>query len=312
MTNMYECANTQKEEYTYSQTFGMPVYDTPEPETSTASASPLEQRAELGDFDPRMVEAAMETRGMSDKERSAHLKKKGFTLIELLVVIAIIGILAAMLLPALGKAKEAVRRATCKSNLKQIGLATQMYLQSSRDKLPINNFPSGNTIWNGSAGIYIHSGNLARTNADFLGDVKLFYCASARPFERNNTTNGWQKFGITNEPCSSSYITRANRDIPIDPRDWSRGFLSWPPVESMVLKPTDTAAVTDYETAAPVGSGMATPANWRARAHKDVRNVLFFDGHIDLFRQELDSLRRGSPPGSTNNNTWYELDKARY
>ncbi|HEX5221838.1 MAG TPA: type II secretion system protein [Verrucomicrobiae bacterium] len=85
---------------------------------------------------------AMNTTSASDSEfglgdsLSSRPSQLAFTLIELLVVIAIIGILAAMLLPALSKGKQRAQRTSCLSNLQQMGLATTMYLNDNTERMP--------------------------------------------------------------------------------------------------------------------------------------------------------------------------------
>jgi len=117
-------------------------------------------------------------------ERSAHLRKTGFTLIELLVVIAIIAILAAILFPAFARARENARRASCQSNLKQIGLGLAQYTQDYDERMPYA-WP----IIGGTGGQFTNNSIIwADVIQPYVKSTQLFICPSATKYNTPNKT----------------------------------------------------------------------------------------------------------------------------
>ena len=116
------------------------------------------------------------------EKRPTKCTKRGFTLIELLVVIAIIAVLLAILMPAMRKIKEIARETACKSNLKNVGLAVQMYLDDYERKLP--NTGSANQFrWFESDGVTPRKAGSSGSYwgvfyIDYLKETKIFGCPS--------------------------------------------------------------------------------------------------------------------------------------
>ncbi len=124
--------------------------------------------------------------------------RKRFTLVELLVVIGIIAVLAAMLMPALAKAREQANRADCTNNLKQVGLAVQMYANENRNQMPFAGSDSDNR----------HGGAedlQPLLDFEYIETPQVFICRSTKDAPSNTKTNG--VYQIDENSCSYLYYS---------------------------------------------------------------------------------------------------------
>lgn len=194
---------------------------------------------------------------------------RAFTLIELLVVIAIIAILAALLLPTLSKAREKVNAAVCLNNLKQWGLAAQIYATDNQDFLPPDGTPnpsdsSTNTGW------YIQLPQILslpryhdmtwRTNADETPSRTLWLCPT-----NPRRSNGNNLFHY----CLNEYINDtgiANRPVKI----------------SSLRKHSTLVYLFDSKNLPAVG----TPHYVHTNLHSGGAQFAFLDGHSARFKNQ--------------------------
>lgn len=199
-------------------------------------------------------------------------RKEAFTLIELLVVIAIIAILTAILFPVFARARENARRASCQSNLKQIGLGLMQYVHDSDDRLPPYN---GGPTTSGEHNLYYNE-----AIQPYVKSRQAFQCPSA---PKQNTAGlralASTHYALNGSAATSGYIY-AGIGTPLV-------SIPEPSITWMLVEGQYSVARWESDAWGRAAISFATPtvpeeqtAQFRMDAHMDGSNVGFADGHV--------------------------------
>jgi prepilin-type N-terminal cleavage/methylation domain-containing protein/prepilin-type processing-associated H-X9-DG protein len=238
--------------------------------------------------------------GCAVPRRTAHARGRGFTLVELLVVIGIIAVLVSLLLPTLGKAREAAGRTKCLANLRSIGQMVSMYANMYGDQIPVgfsgpatgqkifqNNYylsrqstdpVPGTKVRYTGLGLLFQAGLLRE---GIGGEGTAFYCPAFQDanHQYDVPTNPWPPSEGT---CRSSFSSRSSdptSEKPVGRRGvmWATSGIHGPMNEVSSVEPTKMMRLTRMKSRAIVSDIISSPTRIPI-AHRKGVNVLYADG----------------------------------
>ncbi|NMA21183.1 MAG: prepilin-type N-terminal cleavage/methylation domain-containing protein [Lentisphaerae bacterium] len=249
--------------------------------------------------------------------------KKDFTLIELLVVIAIIAILAAMLLPALGKARDKAKTASCTSNLKNIALAEQMYLQDNNDYFELSQIdnittlpPTGTFLtdekWYWCDLLYSYLGFNTKVDSN-----SILLCPGVRAGDKKKTADGvlTMNYGV-NQDIHARYSSAADaskcRMYSIAKKPSLLMSVMDGGIHRMIWNYANlnNASIKNYNYLPGFTSNAAMLSKIAAKAHVDAWsgrhgtaqvNVAYVDGHVATIDSKSTAVKSHNTIGDGNN-----------